>query len=159
MGRLTTNMLIFEKWWESGKIDSTSMVRRKTHHMHTSYQSGEGRKGKQMAEKSFFDLCLLYQSFFNFAFPSRLCDAGSSLRLWCLASTLKPPWITDGYLVALQCCTSSAHISPLFVVVFVPHRCLVGSQASISLDVGHSLALLSFALCFRALDFCQNSGK
>lgn len=30
--------------------------------------------------------------FFNFEFSSRLCDAGSSLRLWCLASTLKSPW-------------------------------------------------------------------
>ncbi|XP_036377149.1 glucagon family neuropeptides-like isoform X2 [Megalops cyprinoides] len=40
-----------------------------------------------------------------------LCDAGRSLRLWCLASTLKSPRITDGYLVALQCCKPSAYIS------------------------------------------------
>ena len=48
-------------------------------------------KTKTAGWEKFFDLCLLYQPFsFNFfAFSSRLCDAGSSLRLWCLASTLK----------------------------------------------------------------------
>uniref|UniRef100_A0A8C7GAK4 Adenylate cyclase activating polypeptide 1 n=1 Tax=Oncorhynchus kisutch TaxID=8019 RepID=A0A8C7GAK4_ONCKI len=60
------------------------------------------RYRKQMAVKKYLAAVL----------GKRLCDAECSLRLWCLASTLKSPRITDGYLVALQCCTSSAYISP-----------------------------------------------
>ncbi|XP_045066495.1 glucagon family neuropeptides isoform X3 [Coregonus clupeaformis] len=59
------------------------------------------RYRKQMAVKKYLAAVL----------GKRLCDAECSLRLWCLASTLKSPRITDGYLVALQCCTSSAYVS------------------------------------------------
>ncbi|XP_066579511.1 adenylate cyclase activating polypeptide 1b isoform X1 [Amia ocellicauda] len=59
------------------------------------------RYRKQMAVKKYLAAVL----------GKRLCDAGCSLQLWCLASTLKSPRITDGYLVALQCCNPSAYIS------------------------------------------------
>ncbi|XP_041101317.1 glucagon family neuropeptides-like isoform X3 [Polyodon spathula] len=59
------------------------------------------RYRKQMAVKKYLAAVL----------GKRLCDAGCSLQLWCLASTLKSPRFTDGYLVALQCCNPSAYIS------------------------------------------------
>lgn len=89
----------------------------------------------------------------------RLCDAGSSLRLWCLASTLKSPWITDGYLVALQCCTSSAYISSFCCCCCWP---LIGSWVPSSLDAKRSrLHCFLLHFVFRALDvdFCENRGK
>ncbi len=123
--------------------------------LHTYYQICEEEKasGALVVKQQGKDLCLLYQSFFNFAFSSRLCDAGSSLRLWCLASTLKSPWITDGYLVALQCCTSSAYISPFLLLFLCFARRSAGSLVASSVDVKRSCLhcfLLHFV--FRELD-------
>nr|XP_015209829.1 PREDICTED: pituitary adenylate cyclase-activating polypeptide isoform X5 [Lepisosteus oculatus] len=63
-----------------------------------------------------------------------LCDAGCSLQLWCLASTLKSPRITDGYLVALQCCKPSAYIS-LFGACFCAGQNFDFSSTRIRLKV------------------------
>uniref|UniRef100_A0A4W5KYK7 Adenylate cyclase activating polypeptide 1 n=1 Tax=Hucho hucho TaxID=62062 RepID=A0A4W5KYK7_9TELE len=96
------------------------------------------RYRKQMAVKKYLAAVL----------GKRLCDAGCSLRLWCLASTLKSPRITDGYLVALQCCTSSAYISPFgccfcvaqtFDWIFSAIRCSLRALL---------LAIISFGGCF-----------
>uniref|UniRef100_A0A674DGL1 Adenylate cyclase activating polypeptide 1 n=1 Tax=Salmo trutta TaxID=8032 RepID=A0A674DGL1_SALTR len=99
------------------------------------------RYRKQMAVKKYLAAVL----------GKRLCDAGCSLRLWCLASTLKSPRITDGYLVALQCCTSSAYISPFgccfcvaqtFDWIFSAIRCSLRALL---------LVIISFGgCCFRA---------
>uniref|UniRef100_A0A8C7K984 Adenylate cyclase activating polypeptide 1 n=1 Tax=Oncorhynchus kisutch TaxID=8019 RepID=A0A8C7K984_ONCKI len=96
------------------------------------------RYRKQMAVKKYLAAVL----------GKRLCDAGCSLRLWCLAPTLKSPRITDGYLVALQCCTSSAYISPFgccfcvaqtFDWIFSAIRCSLRALL---------LVIISFGGCF-----------
>lgn len=67
-------------------------------------------------------LYLLYQVFFLILhFPPRLCDAGSSLRLWCLASTLK---------------------------IAMNHRWLFSGPTMLHIISLHSTLLLSFYFCF-----------
>ncbi|XP_015209826.1 adenylate cyclase activating polypeptide 1b isoform X1 [Lepisosteus oculatus] len=82
------------------------------------------RYRKQMAVKKYLAAVL----------GKRLCDAGCSLQLWCLASTLKSPRITDGYLVALQCCKPSAYIS-LFGACFCAGQNFDFSSTRIRLKV------------------------
>lgn len=105
---------------------------------------------------AFWVLVCLYQSFFNFAFSSRLCDAGSSLQLWCLASTLNRHE-SDGYLVALQCCTSSAYISLFFPLLFCC-SCVGRISSAIKLRP-QAFVLACFYLHFVSeLDLCENRG-
>ncbi|XP_068955837.1 pituitary adenylate cyclase-activating polypeptide isoform X2 [Petaurus breviceps papuanus] len=66
------------------------------------------RYRKQMAVKKYLAAVL----------GKRQCDAGCSLQLSCLSSPFKSPRITDGYLVALQCCNTSACILVLIICFF-----------------------------------------
>lgn len=147
---MTKNMLILKG------IRATSMVRPKTQSLSgppPPLQSAHflpNVLGRNNSRVNVSNLCLLYQSFFNFAFPSRVCDAGSSLWLWCLASTLKSPWILDGYLVALQCCTSSAYISPFCCCCCCCCFC-VAQMFDIVLSIIH---LRRQALLLALLSFC-----
>lgn len=107
VGWMTKNMLISctvfknlhvklkSKWWVS---DFGSPYLHTSHQiceegLHIFPEKKQIRLDLKMAGQKFLrSVFTVSIFFFNFAFSSRLCDAGSSLQLWCLASTLKSPW-------------------------------------------------------------------
>ncbi|XP_034998308.2 adenylate cyclase activating polypeptide 1a isoform X3 [Hippoglossus stenolepis] len=122
-----------------GKVLEDSSEPLSKRHSDGIFTDSYSRYRKQMAVKKYLAAVL----------GKRLCDAGSSLRLWCLASTLKIAmnhrWLFSG--------PTMLHIISLYftlsVVVFVLHRRLLGSLSVIQLRrQAFLLALLSLALCF-----------